>query len=85
MVGLYYSYSLYYNDGVNEKKDSSYYMPYSVKSKNHAVSIVGWDDDFPAGSFVNDFIKTESGNEPLPNGAWLIKNSWGKCRHRRTV
>ncbi len=26
VVGLYYSYGLYYNDGVNDKQDSSYYI-----------------------------------------------------------
>ncbi|MCR5339465.1 MAG: hypothetical protein K6E75_13005, partial [Lachnospiraceae bacterium] len=86
VVGLYYSYGLYYNDGVNDKKDSSYYMPYPVKSKNHAISIVGWDDDFPAESFEKDFVRTKDGeNEkdmPLPDGAWLIKNSWGERAYK---
>ncbi|MBR4759411.1 MAG: hypothetical protein IK078_04595, partial [Lachnospiraceae bacterium] len=52
VFALYYSYPLYYNDFVNERGDSSYYMPYSVESKNHAISIVGWDDDFPAEAFA---------------------------------
>ncbi len=82
VLGLYYSYGMYYNDLVNEKKDSSYYMPYTVKIRNHAISIVGWDDEFPADSFVNGFVNTKEGRKPLPNGAWLIKNSWGKRAYK---
>ena len=39
---------------------------------NHAVVIVGWDDDYPAANFDN---KTHT--KPPANGAWLVKNSWG--------
>ena len=35
---------------------------------NHAVTVVGWDDTFPADKFRNS---------PDGNGAWLCKNSWG--------
>lgn len=35
---------------------------------NHAVTLVGWDDDFP----VENFLKP-----PKENGAWLAKNSVG--------
>lgn len=35
---------------------------------NHAVTIVGWDDSFPASHFK---IRPEG------DGAWLCKNSWG--------
>jgi C1A family cysteine protease len=35
----------------------------------HAVNIVGWDDDYPAGNFSAD---------PKRNGAWIMQNSWGE-------
>lgn len=50
---------------------------------NHAVSVVGWDDDYPLENFADIPVNVEAvskGEEPvLPeeNGAWLIKNSYG--------
>lgn len=35
---------------------------------NHAVTIAGWDDNFPAENFTI---------QPEHDGAWLVKNSWG--------
>jgi len=35
---------------------------------NHAVTIVGWDDNFSASNFVTP---------PAGNGAFIIRNSWG--------
>ena len=35
--------------------------------QNHAVVIVGWDDDFPVDSFLT---------KPSKKGAWLVRNSW---------
>ena len=44
----------------------SYYT--TQKDTNHAILIVGWDDNYSKSNF-----KTK----PASNGAWLIKNSWG--------
>ncbi len=37
---------------------------------NHAVTIIGWDDNYPRENLIKDHM-------PPDNGAWLVKNSWG--------
>lgn len=41
---------------------------------NHVVTIVGWDDDYPASNFSGQ------AGAPDGNGAWLVKNSWGSAQ-----
>ncbi|MBM3993998.1 MAG: DUF4082 domain-containing protein [Planctomycetes bacterium] len=50
-------------------KDFVHYQPLdNTKKPNHAIAIVGWDDD----------KTTADPNKKLPKpGCWLIKNSWG--------
>lgn len=38
-------------------------------TRNHAVSIIGWDDNYSKNNF---------GIRPPGNGAWICKNSWGE-------
>ncbi|MBR2547533.1 MAG: fibronectin type III domain-containing protein [Eubacterium sp.] len=52
----------------------TYFNP-EISGSNHAVLIVGYDDNYPKENFgdpAND-------KRPLPegDGAWLVKNSWG--------
>lgn len=45
---------------------ATFYCP-TDNTADHAVNIVGWDDNFPAENF-----KTR----PEGDGAWLVRNSW---------
>ncbi|MCR5267875.1 MAG: InlB B-repeat-containing protein, partial [Lachnospiraceae bacterium] len=53
-------------DNLYNSTYNCYYCPISITT-NHAVTIVGWDDNFSSSKFVN---------QPAGNGAWLIRNSW---------
>lgn len=62
----------YYHNSVDEDRyynseTGAYFCPYDF-DYNHAVAIVGWDDNYSRDNFV---IK------PAGNGAWIVKNQWG--------
>ena len=58
---------------INEYDGEYYYYCGDPDSmSNHAVTIVGWDDNIPAARFTNH------GLTPEGDGGWLIKNSWGE-------
>ena len=68
----------YWMDSFNPKLEdhgdflSGNWAQYTVDrlSGNHAVTIVGWDDNYDKSNFIE-------GQQPPENGAWLVKNSWG--------
>ena len=49
---------------------------YDDGKPNHAVTIVGWDDNYDASNFAKGFSDTAT-HTPEGDGAWLVKNSWG--------
>ena len=55
-----------------EDGDKTIFAQYTYESvpPNHAVTIVGWDDDFPKENFRAE-------HQPPENGAWIVRNSWG--------
>lgn len=58
-------FSTYYN-----AKTGAIYCSNASVLPDHAVSIIGWNDEYPIDNF-------NSSNKPTKPGAWIVKNSWG--------
>lgn len=50
--------------------DTYAHYTYDDVGANHAIAIVGWDDNYSVDNF-------NEGYRPPGNGAWIVKNSWG--------
>ena len=60
--------SIYFdNYYLNNGKD---YFTWALYPSNHAVTIVGWDDNYSRDNFY-------FGSYAKGDGAWIVKNSWG--------
>ena len=55
-----------YNNNTGAKYCSSSY----IHKIDHAVSIIGWDDNYSIENF-------NESSRPKENGAWIVRNSWG--------
>lgn len=60
----------YYDDKKYLSTDSNSYYLNEKLGQNHAITIVGWDDNYPIDKF-------NGAAKPGSKGAWLVKNSWG--------
>lgn len=56
-----------YNNDTGAKFCNSSFM----HSIDHAVSIIGWDDNYSIDNFPEKA-------KPTSNGAWIVRNSWGE-------
>jgi len=65
--GAVYTTMRWSNDAWNAST-SSFFDPGPRSSANHAVLLVGWDDNYSATRFTK---------VPKGNGAFLVRNSWG--------
>lgn len=73
----------YYDDGKHysytcpgEGEDANYYFA-NKAAANHAVEIVGWDDNYSKDNFKHAGTDVKL---PEADGAWLVKNSWAEVR-----
>jgi C1A family cysteine protease len=62
--------SFYWDDPYYSSSPATYYNP-TTTSLNHAVTIVGWDDNYAKTNFHG------TAGKPPGNGAFIVKNSWG--------
>lgn len=63
----------YYNTNSN-----AMYYDGDERAHNHAVTLVGWDDNYDKSNFCE-------GNQPTNNGAWIVLNSWGSNSNDNNV
>ena len=61
--------AMYHRSLYESEKGGAYFYDGTNRS-NHAVAVVGWDDEYPVENF-------RSSKRPQNPGAWLVKNSWG--------
>ncbi len=68
----YYHSDSYYNSSTGAYcfKQTAEYGSNNYQYGNHAVTVVGWDDNYSKSNFKSSY-------GPSRNGAWIIKNSWG--------
>lgn len=57
-------------DSLTQKGAVDFYTP-KKKLHNHAVTLIGWDDEY-------DFANSKMRVKPKNKGAWIIRNSWGE-------
>lgn len=71
-VGLYYAKNNMHtnNEGITTYYQNTYQASTAIRSANHCVTIIGWDDHFSRNQFP-------AGRRPPKDGAWLIANSYG--------
>ena len=57
-----------YNNKYKYNNQKAAFYDTQVSNPNHAVTIVGWDDNYSKYNFATT---------PAGNGAWIVKNSYG--------
>lgn len=58
------------NEYYNSQTGALYYPESATANINHAVAIIGWDDNYATTNF-------NSAHVPSDKGAWIVQNSWG--------
>lgn len=65
------------NIAISNSMIGPYYYYSGTEASNHAITIVGWDDNVSKDNF-------KEGNIPNEDGAWIVKNSYGESNEFET-
>ena len=55
----------------NEETGAKFCNNSILHKSDHAISIIGWDDNYSIENFLEE-------SRPKSNGAWIVRNSWGE-------
>lgn len=66
-------YAVIEGESINDNKSNTTEYCFQNCIGTHAISIVGWDDDYSKENF-----KDKDGNKPTTDGAYIALNSWGE-------
>ena len=59
-----------FEDSAYDKTKYAFFSDKPYDGTNHAVTVVGWDDNY-------DFATASLDKKPQGKGAWIVRNSWG--------
>lgn len=71
-------------DSKIDSRNSTFYTERKNTLPDHAVLIVGWDDNYSKDNFLNNAFSTSEA-APTEDGAWLVKNSWGSYDYMKSL
>lgn len=60
-----------FSNSYNNETGAIYCTSEILEPRNHAVVIIGWDDNYSKDNFNEN-------HRPEEDGAWIVKNSWGE-------
>lgn len=62
---------------LNTENNKWTHYTYDDAQYSHSVTIVGYDDSVPKEDFLDHSNKVGDPLQPIGDGAWIVKNSWG--------
>ena len=66
-----------YGSGTDYMSEDYAQYTFNMESSDHAVCIVGYDDNYSRSHFTQGTAEDGTDMTPPGDGAWIVKNSWG--------
>ena len=78
-VSLHMNGKMFASDYDAETRNFTHFYADVWLPANHAVTIIGWDDNIPKEDFSHKTNSKKKTGDTIPkiDGAWIVQNSWG--------